>query len=635
MSAQAGLFYFDLRPISSDLPRRLLESLREYGPDGHGAVTTPGLTMVYQAIHITPEDAEEEQPLRSTAGNIITWDGRIDNRDDLTMQLWREVGSRPSDAALALALYEKDGLNGLRNLVGDWSLAIWDEQMRAVILASDFAGSRALYYWHDSRVLHWSTSLGELLLRLGHDGSLDPDFVTGYITFATPPESTPYADIRAVHPGHALVWSSSGQKNKTRFWQPLPSTIQFRDERDYEVRIRELFANAVRGRLRSTRPVWAQLSGGLDSSTVCCMAEVCLKQGASPTPGLETISAVTVGSPESDESRFIAVVEEHLGRTGHRLAIEEAVDDVDSDHAWIRPDHPSAISLRFLNIVAQHGGRVMLGGNPGDLVMGNVPDYGISSHEIWEQSASDWLHYARQLSRASQEPIWSLIRMLWSSKSSARFIQRRLDHHLRRIGPGRTLSAQAVGKEKFLLKPEATRRWLSELTRRVRVGAAYEQPGKRMLVEELLAFAESRHFQTPSEFPSVLMYQVYMDRPLVEFVLAIPSRILFSPGVPRALMKRAFAPIVPARIIGRFSKGYAAPYMLRNLRSVASSLLMRLDRLVVVQMGLVDGNELRRRLLEAQRGSARNVGNLGQIAGLESWLERRAVRSWPTARISA
>src|ERR1700737_2826514 len=119
MSAQAGVFNFDGRPINHLFVKRIMESMVDFGPDGGGQVVLPGVAMVYSALHVTPEDRFESQPFRSRHGHVLTWDGRLDNRDDLLLQLWRELDGDKSDAALVMASYEKWGQDGFGRLIGD------------------------------------------------------------------------------------------------------------------------------------------------------------------------------------------------------------------------------------------------------------------------------------------------------------------------------------------------------------------------------------------------------------------------------------------------------------------------------------------------------------------------------------
>ena len=80
------------------------------------------------------------------AAEIVSWDGRLDNRSDLLWQLKDSLRGQTSNAALALAAYERWGTSGFVHLIGDWSLVIRDRAKGCVVLASDFAGVRPLYY---------------------------------------------------------------------------------------------------------------------------------------------------------------------------------------------------------------------------------------------------------------------------------------------------------------------------------------------------------------------------------------------------------------------------------------------------------------------------------------------------------
>ena len=52
----------------------------------------------------------------------------------------------------------------------------------------------------------------------------------------------------------------------------MHNQIRYKDERQYDEQLRTLFRESVRSRLRTLRPVLSELSGGLDSSSIVCMA---------------------------------------------------------------------------------------------------------------------------------------------------------------------------------------------------------------------------------------------------------------------------------------------------------------------------------------------------------------------------
>src|SRR4029453_277939 len=101
---------------------------------------------------------------------------------DLLLRLGEQVSDKVSDVSIAMAVFERWGVDGLHSLIGDWSLAIWDGARRPLHLARDYMGVRPLYYYVDDRAALWSSSLGELATRTGRLDELNDAFVVGYMT---------------------------------------------------------------------------------------------------------------------------------------------------------------------------------------------------------------------------------------------------------------------------------------------------------------------------------------------------------------------------------------------------------------------------------------------------------------------
>ena len=237
------------------------------------------------------------------------WHGRLDNRNDLMRQLGCSVAEPSSDGSLVLAAYERWGGAGLGRVIGDWSAVLSDPRRRAIVLASDFSGVRPLYYHHQGHDVLWSRSLEALL---GHvDASaLDEQYVAGYLTLGGYPGRTPYAGVHAVVPGYAVHVTIDGPA-LSAFWRPPTSdAVWCQDEGEYEEQFRALFRDAVASRLQARAPVAAELSGGLDSSSVVCMAADLIRRGDVAASGLTAISYVHQGSRDVP---FIGKVEEHCG----------------------------------------------------------------------------------------------------------------------------------------------------------------------------------------------------------------------------------------------------------------------------------------------------------------------------------
>src|ERR1039458_7574792 len=159
MSAQFGIWNTGGEPIGPELIGKVSEMIAPYGPDGESSQHFGTLAMLYSRFHTTKESRMEKQPRLSSTGNMLTWDGRLDNREELQRELNTTDIHGNSDADIVLAAYDRWGTNCFAKLVGDWAAAVFETGTRTLYLAKDFVGTRPLYYFHSSRQVVWSTTL--------------------------------------------------------------------------------------------------------------------------------------------------------------------------------------------------------------------------------------------------------------------------------------------------------------------------------------------------------------------------------------------------------------------------------------------------------------------------------------------
>ena len=317
MSGIAGIYNFETRPIDPWQLTVLSQALAERGPDGGNELMTGRVALVHRAFHTTAESRREQQPMVSVWGHTLCWDGRLDNRDELLALLTNDCDR--TDAGLVLAAYQKWGADFLSRIIGDFALSLWDPSVQTLLLARDPFGVRPLYYWRNAEELVWSSTLNSLLALPGIDAEINDEYVAG--CFALYPElaSTPYRGIHAVEPGQVITIKER-QFQVRRFWRPAETDeIRYASDREYEEQFHHLFREAVACRLRSDRPIWSELSGGLDSSSVIFMADRIQAEDQSSAPPVKTVSFVDHPSKTFFDHRFIDVVEKARGRQDVRL----------------------------------------------------------------------------------------------------------------------------------------------------------------------------------------------------------------------------------------------------------------------------------------------------------------------------
>src|SRR5208337_2484255 len=107
MSVQAGIWNFNGGPVDGKLLENLSESLRQQGPDGESRYVDGSVALLYRPFHTTAESRLEKQPYVSRRGFILTWDGRLDNREVLMADLRSDLDASPPDLAIFAAAFDR------------------------------------------------------------------------------------------------------------------------------------------------------------------------------------------------------------------------------------------------------------------------------------------------------------------------------------------------------------------------------------------------------------------------------------------------------------------------------------------------------------------------------------------------
>jgi asparagine synthase (glutamine-hydrolysing) len=566
--------------------------------------------MLTSTRQLTAVDGQHQ---KSDRIEVLHWDGRLDNRDDLLLRLRDSLKGDTNNAAIARATYERWGVDGLVHLIGDWSVVIRDNTDHTTVLASDFAGVRPLYYHVQAGRVLWSNRL-QSLVEETNISDLDEQYIAAFLTIGGCPNRTPYKDIYSVPPGHAVCVSSENTTIR-RFWSlPLGDAIDYQNERRYEEQLRSLFREAVAVRLQTEAPVLAELSGGLDSSSVVCMASDLLRSGAVSASRLHTVSFTWLNSLDEP---FIREVESHCEIEGVHFSTHDVPLIAERQVGNAQPEAFQPLRESVAATASRFGAKTVLTGQGGDLMMGNWFD------DSLQVAAS--LRRLR-LGRACEEALeWSKIlrlpvyRILWQALQAA--LPPRLVGAPAYAAADGSYAPKSV--ETSLVSGFGKRTGLFEPVSFFSNDWHQAAPERRKYFRALSTMLELRQLQ-PSEALQHLDYtHPFAHRPLVEFLMTVPANVLCRPDEPRRLMRSALSDLWPLKLRERRSKGlFNAPWQ-EALRPVARALLES-RQLHLVERGLVDFASVRSRLERLSVGLDCNESQLRQIIVLELWLRNRA-----------
>ena len=544
--------------------------------------------------------------LPQRAAEVLSWDGRLDNRSDLLLRLKDRLQDDTTNAALALAAYERWGTDGFVHLIGDWSVVIRDDANRSIVLASDFAGVRPLYYCVQAGQVLWSSRLQSLVDATGIS-ALDEEYARAFLLLGGCPNRTPYKGIYSVPPGHAICVSGDTVKLH-RFWSlPVGDQIRYRDERRYAEQLRALFQEAVSVRLQNPSPVLAELSGGLDSSSVLSMANHLIRSGSVPATRLASASFVWRNSLDEP---FIREMESHCGIAGIHLSTHDVpvVAETQVGNSLPAPFQP--LRAAVAGVADKTAATTVLTGQNGDLMMGNWFD-----DSLQVAASLRHLHFGRACKEALA---WSKILRLPVYRVLWRAVQAALPAPL-------TPAAIYMASDGSYTPKSMETSLVSSLEPEKLFSTTWMQapPERRRSFYALSLMLELRMLQPAEPLQHLDYTHPFSHRPLVEFLLAVPPDVLCRPGEPRRLMRSALSDLWPVRLRTRRSKGvFNVPWQ-EALRPLARVLLSA-RALHLVEQGFVEHASVRSRLEQLCAGLDCNEHQLRNIILLEFWLRNRA-----------
>jgi asparagine synthase (glutamine-hydrolysing) len=612
MSVQFGMWSLDSSPTHRDALERASSELAPYGPDGEAIYSRANVTIMYRAFHTTKESRWESQPHVSASGRAFTWDGRLDNRTNLLAELGAVRSSDTADVSIVAASYERWGTGCFEKLLGDWALSVWDPNERSLTLAKDPIGTRHLYYAVDKYQVIWSTILDPLVRLQTRAIELDREYIAGWLSFFPAAHLTPYLGIHSVPPSSFAI-VREGKVSVNVYWDFDPrKRIRYPRDAEYEEHFRAVFRESVERRLRSDSPVLAELSGGMDSSSIVCVADASVACGRAETPRLDTLSYYNDSEPNWNERPYFARVEEKRGRSGcHIDTSSQPIFRLDFESERLLPTPNSSgrslapIDQEFRDSMRSQGNRVVLSGIGGDEVLGGVPT---PTPEL-----EDLLRRARLKTLARKLKVWAIDK-------------RRPWLHLLFEAARGFFPAGLVGVPKHRRPPS----WLDPGFRKRHAAALAGYEPRLKLFGPLPSFQENlatldglRRQLECSALPREPHYEKrypYLDRSLLEFLYAIPRDQLVRPGQRRSLMRRALVGIVPKEILNRKRKAFMARAPLEAISAEWPRVVEISEHMLMSSLGIIRSSEFREALATARNGQEVPIVSLLRVISIEIWL---------------
>jgi asparagine synthase (glutamine-hydrolysing) len=612
MSVQTGIRYFDERTACRGEVVQLLQNLEQKGPDYCGIHVTGPVGMGFLGFNITPED-RNDQPLATRHGTVITFDGRLDNRPEVGRRLGM---NRPtiSDGDLALAAFDAMGTSAFELLAGEFAFVILDAMQRALFLVRSRCGTRALFYTSDRSRVIWSSELDQLMIKSDVDPAINNGYAIGYLYYQPDIDESPFKNVAVVPAGSYVEFTANGEtRGPTSTWRPERiATLALSSDQEYEESCREELEIAITRRLRTRQPVFSELSGGVDSSTVVLVADQALKKSGRGSDALTTISCTYQKSMSCDETAFIEAVEQRRGRPGIHLPEEsqQATLGLNNIEFTGVPNTTHCFPGRYRvteELMRGVGARVLLTGIGGDHLFWSDHTGSPELADLLSKGKLPaLLSRARKWSQAAALPLWQVL------VTSA-------------VGPITTASRLFHWHPSDLnFRPwmtEQARRWITSPGRSqaLRLSSEIQLPSLRVraqAIRSLYALIGAGYFQ---ECHGIFFSHPLASQRLIDFVLSLPIDQLARPGEDRSLLRRTMAGVLPQKVRSRKSKGSIDEMFCRVMQRDSGS-VSSTEQLEVCRRGFAEPQALRRSIREVALGRLDQSYALVRLFSLERWL---------------
>lgn len=615
MCGIAGIYNFARKePVDEQLLKQMGDVLEHRGPDdaGHYRKGNIGLTMRRLSVI---DLSTGHQPMASDDGRIqLIFNGEIYNfqhlRTDLISQGVRFRTN--SDTEVILRLYEREGVDCVKQLRGMFAFAIWDEPRDRLMLARDRIGKKPLVYAYGGGQLAWASEIRSLLKIPALSKEIDLDAIDLYLGLQYIPSPwTAYKSIRKLPPAQYLL-VERGNIRLEKYWE-LPTktndtSLSFEEAKKI---LREKIMESTKLRMVSDVPLGAFLSGGIDSTVVV---------GAMSRLSSRPIKTFSVGFEEEkfSELAFARQVAAFFKTDHTEIIVQPQITEVLPKLAWHYGEpfgDSSALPTYYLARETRKHVTVALSGDGGDENFAGYKRY----------AAMKMMRHLDKLPisvRRSLVPLGDLL-----PRKGRRFMQDILakepaEHYFNLIG--------AFGeREKVeLYTPEFSQSLSSRTGTMNYMNTLFCQSQNKDFVNQLLAIDFS------SYLPDCLMTKVdiatmahslearspLLDHELIEFVWQLPSDWkLKGYSLSKWIMKEALKDMLPPSIVKRPKMGFGLPidaWFRGELKNYWRDIVLSS---VALNRGYFQKEGLKN-LIDDHVGRRRNLGyRLWTILMLELW----------------
>ena len=520
------------------------------------------LGMGHRRLSIIDLSDKASQPMKSGDGKIwLSFNGALYNYIELRQEL-KAAGYRfssDSDTEVIIYAWRHWGEECLERFNGMWAIALWDSDRNQLFLSRDRMGIKPLYYHFQNGRFLFASEIKSILQAQGITREPEDTMVFDFLLWGIKDhtERTFFKNIHQLKPGEILCVSADGTSHLKHYYHLHFNRDIGRFNSNDETTAMETFdcllRDSIKLRLRSDVPVGFCLSGGIDSSSIVCLADQIAaadQTGASPV----SYRTFTFGNRERafDERPFAAMVDREVFMKNHPILIDQERFWDSIDTVLWHQDEPFASTSIYAQYLVNkevkiNDTTVLLDGQGADELFAGYGGY-------YEQLLA-------QLAREGN--VKSLLRKLKTGSRNMEVGQLKLLGRVLRI-LNTVATGPLTGRSRFRLQL-ANRKFVSDYADREELIKKKRAPGtvqERLFQDvttfnlpQLLHYADrnSMAFAIEGRYP-------FLDYRVVEFALTLPAVYKLRDGCSKYILRKTMTGTVPQAILDRRDKmGFVTP----------------------------------------------------------------------------
>ena len=559
MSAVFGLW--DQR--GGEFPFRVLErmagDLKHRSLDGSGMWSAGPIVIGHGLTIVSPQAKSEQSPFVFD-DLVISADVRLDERQSLmkAINLDHHEHLAITDPELIAHAYRKWGLAFVKHLTGDFAFALWDRKQEQLILARDQVGAKMLLYSHQNGRIVFSSELRALIGSGVVHTAIDKELLLNQVIgIFDQPTRTIWKDIHKVSPATLLVIDRTSQR-KIRYWdQDRISDVRYHQSEEYAFHLRGLMKQAVADRLPSVFPIGVPLSGGLDSSTIAVIAAPLLRDKGDVLHTVSSVLGPGYKGEAKDELHFIQSVlqqeENIIPKFVHQTELNafEGLPLLQQKTCSLVSQWHYVDEAIYQSFAAQ-GVRRILSGALGDMTVSNKTIFPMAM----ALRSGRWLDVLRSIPGYTREYRSSGLLNLIKEEILRPGLSPRIRDSINKVR-GRS-SQWMIDPGLFILSTKERR----SLESRANDWAHQQQNGIKTVGEAIWPKgmdANEEAWESQAAHHGIEITMPWLDRRIIEYLVAIPPEAFRPDGERRGLIRRAMSDSLPPSILNRRSKGHFSP----------------------------------------------------------------------------